>query len=159
MSFTQGQLITASELNTVNMAQYLRYYVDSNVGWSYWPSSAGIYVRNKTKQFYFSWYNGLFGGGDYYLQKKIDGVWTDLWHQHFGWNTNTSGSYTTGGEGWYRVYFQGAARKEFILYWAHHPNIVGSFLRYYDDYNGSGYTPEQLLTATALNSGRVGTIA
>lgn len=159
MAFSAQQLITASELNNINLNQNVRYYVDSRVGWTYWPSSSGIYLRNKTKQMYYSWYNGAFGGGHWYLQKLVGGSWVDQASGDYGWYTNVSGTITGKGEGWYRVYFEGAARKEFILYWAHHPCVVGSYLRYFNDYNSSGYdSGGSVLTTSILNSGRVGTI-
>lgn len=159
MAFVQGQLITASGLNTINELLKLEYYHDGNVGWTYWPSSSGVYLRNTSKQMYYNWYNGIFGGGEWHLQKLVSGSWVDQASGDYGWNTNVSGTVTNKGEGWYRIYFEKAARVTFQLFWAKYPNTVGSFIRYFNDYNSSGYaTNGTLLTVAVLNSGRVGTI-
>lgn len=159
MAFVQGQLITASELNAINSPLYIEYYHDGDVGWTYWPSSSGVYLRNASTQMYYNWYNGAFGGGEWHLQKLVNGSWVDQASGDYGWYTNVSGTITAKGEGWYRIYYEKFAQVTFRLYWSKYPNTVGSYLRYFNDYNSSGYdTSGTKLTAAILNSGRVGTI-
>lgn len=158
MAFTQGQLITAAELNNINYPLYIRYTHSGDKGWTYWPSTSGVYLRNKSRQMYYSWSNGWFGGGEWNLQKLVNGSWSTLASKSYGWSTNSSGYVNNLGEGWYRIYFEGVGDKDFRLYWGHYPNTVGSLLRYYNDYNSSGYSTGTVLTASLLNSGRVGTV-
>ena len=161
MAFTKGNLITASGLNTINQNLYVEKYHSggSTGGWKTWPSSAGIYCRNTSKQLYYDWYNGVFGGGEWKLEKLVNGSWVTQASGDYGWNTDKSGTITGKGEGWYRVRYEGNAEIRFRLYWAHYPNVKGSFLRYYNSYSSSGYTNNTVLTASILNSGRCGTIA
>jgi len=161
MAFAQGQLITASELNNINYPLYAQmvHGGGSTGGWQYWPSTSGIYCRNKTNQLWYRWFNGLFGGGDFQLQKLVSGSWTVQVSRNFGWNSESEGFLGNYGEGWYRLYYEGNAEITFRLHWANYPNTVGSYLRYFNDYNSSGYdTSGTKLTAAILNSGRVGTI-
>ena len=159
MSFAQGNLITAIGLDSVNYGMKAVKAGSINTGYTYWPSSAGIYCRNKAMQFTWAWDNGIFAGGHLTLQKKEGSVWVDRFVRSYGWNTHVTGDHTTGGEGWYRVYYEGKATINFSLYWGHYPNVKGSYLKYFNDYNGSGDTPGQLLTVAAVNCGRVGTIS
>ena len=160
MAFALGQLITASELNSINEPKYAQkvHGGGSTGGWKYWPNTSGYYCRNKNRTLYFKWYNGWFGGGGFRLQKLENGSWVTKVSRDFGWSTNTSGTYSYG-EGWYRVYYEGVAEITFRLYWGHYPCVVGSQLRYFNSYTSSGYTTGEKLTATILNSGRVGTIS
>ena len=158
MAFVKGNMITKTGLDAINEPLYQRYYHDGNKGWTYYPGTSGYYCRNKNRTLYFAWYNGVFGGGEFRLQKLENGSWATKVTRTFGWNTNTSGTYSYG-EGWYRVYFEGNARKEFRLFWGHYPCVKGSFLRYFNECTSSGHASGTLLTAAILNSGRVGTIA
>lgn len=159
MAFVKEQLITATGLNSTNADLFNGKAYSGTQDWTYWPNTTGYYVRNLGRQFYWSWSNGIFAGGNFYLQKLINGTWTNVLSRSYGWNANASGNVTDQGEGWFRVYFEGTANKTFHIYWAPYPCIKGDYLRYTGGYSSSTHIAGgTTLTAAILNSGRVGTV-
>lgn len=156
MAFIQGQIITASELNNVNYDKYIQY----SGGSSYYPSSSGIFLRNKTRQVVYSAYEWQGNTVTIRLQKLIGSTWTSVYSYTLPGNQSKTDTITGQGEGWYRMILVGVASFTYLrFYYAHYPNVQYSVLRYYDAPVGDGYaTNYPIITADMLNSGRVGTI-
>ncbi|NCB72879.1 MAG: hypothetical protein EOM45_14000 [Clostridia bacterium] len=168
MAFTQGQLITAAELNNVNNSwqTYTQKWGDGygdHSGVSPW-----FYVRSTT---------GLFGriylatGGWWprvrgYLNKKDSetGASYRVWSVGDLTSFNKSWTYDFHaqdyGPGWYQLGGSGSKSHHTVWFWCGQKDCQpGKLLTYWDNpQNSSNRIPGTSLTTGVLNSGLAGTI-
>lgn len=167
MALIQGQLITATELNSVNSTVKIIFPTTSNDKTFYKPSEAGFFYHGSTGLiFWFNVGNGWFTSPSMTLQKLIGGTWTNVYSKsNSGWGSswgdtvrmeNTSNP----GSGWYRIKF--VTSKSGSSDWGYWPGqqdcVRGDYLVVWDNPESSGNRiPGISLTVEILNSGRCGT--
>ncbi len=168
MAFTQGQLITADELNNVNDRASRSISFPTAADWiqDYIGNGGKFYSHRKsgTAIFRMRLDCGWFGGGNI-LVEKLDAsgnVIATLLRSNYGWSTHTTVTVNSTGPGWYRARSDTAFQFDAttIYLWEFQNDCTpGKQLTYYDNPATSGNritgTP---LTVSVLNSGRAGTI-
>lgn len=169
MAFTQGQLITAVDLNSINGGVKYDYPTTSNNHTYYKPSEAGFYYHGSSGLILvYAVGNGWGSSPKMRLQKLINGSWTNVYEKaNGGWgstwgdtvyvqNTNSPGP------GWYRTMFvtSKSGSSNWHNYYGQQDCLRGDYLVYWDDPQISGNRLSgESLTADILNSGRCGTMA
>ena len=167
MTFYQGTLISASDLNSKNSecslsgtlpdsADKIQDSIGNNgVVYSHRPSGA-LFFSARFKC-------GWFGGGKLRIKKWVNGGWNEtVYSADFGWNTNKTVNVNSTGPGQYRIYSETAFQFAAIPWYIYCGNSGcnrGSKLTVYDDLKSSINTlPGTIITATLCNSQRVGTL-
>lgn len=109
MAITQGGLIYASDINSVNGNPSYSGTLSSGADWI--QDSIGnngiVYSHRASGQllFYAPFKCGIFGGGKFRIKKWVNGGWNEtVYSRDFGWNTNTTVSVNSTGPGAYRIY-------------------------------------------------------
>jgi len=167
MSFAQGSLITASELNSVNSGVSLSGTMSDSADWIQdWIGNSGIFYTHRpagslimTAYFRCGW----FGGGNFRVAKWVNGGWNEMvYSANYGWSTNTTAYVYSTGPGQYRAYsdtaFQFAAIP-WSIYCGQTDCTTGKYLTVYDGFQSSINTLSGTsLTASICNSQRVGTL-
>lgn len=172
MSFKQGQLITANMLNQVGASKYItkRYertkHIDKKTRWNYKVlGGTDFYIKAGSGKarvnYYIKHYNYLWilGSAQMKFKKKSGNTWTTLKSAYTSRDKRISGTWTCTGEGWYRVEFMGVGMFKATWQWGVQNAITGHYLRYYSGlpYDSTYDTSGTSLTASILNSGKVGT--
>ena len=109
MSISQGSVIYASDINSVNgnasysgtLAKGADWIQDSigNNGVVYSHRASGELL------FYGSFSCGIFGGGNFRVKKWVNSGWNEtVCSRNFGWNTNETVRVYSTGPGAYRIY-------------------------------------------------------
>ena len=169
MAFIQGQLITAGELNNVNGSVPYYYAEDlrNRTGASgYFPFEAGVFSHRTSASVvgYWRFTCGWWGGVSVYLQKHNGSGYATiatLYSGSFGIGSfDVSGYGYSTGPGWYRFYITYSGNPRAGIHSGHNTCQFGDYLVWYDNPQNSGnrIMDGTTLTASALNSGRVGTI-
>ncbi|MFA7189044.1 MAG: hypothetical protein WC117_03035 [Sphaerochaetaceae bacterium] len=168
MAFSQGQLITAAELNNVNSGASKSGTLASGADWL--QDSIGndgvFYTHRQSGALIFTatFKCGAFGGGKFRIKKWVDGAWNEtVCSRDFGWNTNTTVNVTGTGPGAYRAYSETAFAFNAVpwsIYCGQTDCTRGKYLTYYDGFQSSINTLRGTsLSVSACNSQRVGTLS
>lgn len=163
MSFSKGISITASELNNTNSAHFDTLTTQGN-GWTpsrvwYSHCSSGSPLVTLTI------HCGILGGATMRVERldASGNVIDTLLSKTYGWNTSTTETVNSKGEGWYRIRSTEGTQIDsgdtWYLYAGKTDCTKGHKLTLYENpYNGGNRLTGQLITAELLNAGRGGTI-
>ena len=163
MAFTQGQKITASELNNINAMSYKTISTSSS-GWqpdirwySHRPSGALLCTLRIDC--------GWFGGIKLRVAKTdaSGNTITTVFSQDHGWSTHCTDTLYSVGPGWYRIWATEGSQidsgKAWVIYAGQTDCTQGKKLTLYQDpYSGGNRLAGTRLTVSNLNSGLAGTI-
>jgi hypothetical protein len=168
MAFTQGQLITASGLNSVNGGVSLSGGFPGGADWiqDYIGNSGIVYSHRPAGSllFHIRLDCGWFGGGYLRVVKWVSGGWNEtLASPNYSWNTHTDVNVNSTGPGQYRIYFDTAAQFDgtsWQIYCGQTDCTRGKYLTYYDGFQSSINTLRGTsLSVSACNSQRMGTLS
>lgn len=168
MAFTQGQLITASELNSVNGGVSISGTMSDSADWIQdWVGNNGVFYSHRpagTLLFSAYFRCGWFGGGQLRIVKWVNGGWNEtVCARDFGWSTNETVNVNSTGPGQYRVYSNTAfqfAPISYYIYCGQTDCARGKYLTYYDGFQSSINTLRGTsLSVSACNSQRMGTLS
>ena len=168
MSWTIGDLITATKLNSDNPTYGLLSgtlssgadNIQDSIG-----NSGIIYSHraNGSPLFTVRLDCGLFGGGQLIVQKLINGNWSTNYDTTFGWNTHQDVTVNSTGPGSYHIYsgtawqFDAAA---WTVWFGQDDCNAGDYLVQWDNkFSSLNRISGNLLTASLLNTGYIGTEA
>ena len=163
MAFTQGQKITASELNNINSMSFKTISSVSG-GWypdirwySHRPSGALLCsIRIDC-----GWFGGLYL---HVARTDASGNTTNsIYNYEHSWSTHTTVTCNSVGPGWYRIWSSTKAQidsgKAWVIYAGQTDCTQGKKLTLYQDpYGGGNRLAGTRLTVSNLNSGLAGTI-
>jgi len=168
LSWTTGDLITATKLNSDN-STYGRFSGTLSSGADNIQDSIGnsgiihSHRSNGSSLFTARLDCGWFGGGQLIVQKLINGSWSDIYNNTFGWNTHTNVTVNSTGQGTYRIYSGTAWQFDAVPWtaWFGQNNCnAGDYLVQWDNkFSSLNRISGNLLTASLLNTGYIGTEA
>lgn len=161
MSFTAGQIIYASDLNTYNKSFKYYNYTDKASGLSGDPYTSSQFYCHTGGKIYFhtaksiAWLGGTTAG----VQQLVNNSWTTRWSQgyHEGYHEYT---YNITQDGWYRANGNSSMGVEVVyeFYCGQGDCKEGEKLVIYDDFATSGNRIlDTIITDDLLNAARIGT--